>query len=210
MVERDALEAGDIRTIPIPEPSEHILQKAVEVYEHIKCSGDESGIDAFVFEIYRLKEYEKMLVADALGYIYNYFDKKSKATAFNKPSIEVYQQYYYTLMDVLQNSLGHAFSPKASFYIGDSPLSVLVLSINEKTDEKLQFHQDSADTENCLSQLDAMLTEERNNVYIRRNVRVYGSDAIYIVKPKQQKYWNYSSACRDADELFSDIINAKG
>lgn len=32
----------------------------------------------------------------------------------------------------------------------------------------------------------------------------------YIVKPKQEKYWNYSSACRDADELFSDIMKAKG
>ena len=31
-----------------------------------------------------------------------------------------------------------------------------------------------------------------------------------IVKPKQEKYWNYSSACRDADELFSDIMKAKG
>lgn len=36
MVERDALEAGDIRTIPIPEPSEEMLGKAVELYEHIK------------------------------------------------------------------------------------------------------------------------------------------------------------------------------
>lgn len=210
MVERDALEAGDIRTIPIPEPSENTLQKAAEVYEHIKRCGDESGLDTFVFEVYRLKEYEKMLVADALDYIYNYFDKRSQAKAFNKPSQTVYQQYYYTLMDVLQNSLGHSFSPKALFYIGESPLSVLVLSVKDCADDTLQFFEDRAETEKCLSKLDAMLTEERNNVYIRRNVRVYGADTIYIVKPKQQKYWNYSSACRDADELFSDIMEAKG
>ena len=86
----------------------------------------------------------------------------------------------------------------------------MVLSVKGCADDTLQFFEDRAETEKCLSKLDAMLTEERNNVYIRRNVRVYGADTIYIVKPKQQKYWNYSSACRDADELFSDIISAKG
>lgn len=65
MVERDALEAGDIRTIPIPEPSEEMLGKAVELYEHIKISGDESLLDAFVFDAYRLKDYETYLVTDA-------------------------------------------------------------------------------------------------------------------------------------------------
>lgn len=202
MVERDALEAGDIRTIPIPEPSEEMLGKAVELYEHIKISGDESLLDAFVFDAYRLKDYETYLVTDALDYIYNYFDKKSNSIAFKKPSIEVYRKYYSTFMDVLKNSLGQSFTPKASFYIGESPLSILVLSISENSDGNLIFFDNNESTEQCLSQLDSLLTEERYNIYIRRNVRVYGKDSIYIVKPKQQKYWNYSSACRDADELF--------
>ena len=210
MVERDALEAGDIRTIPIPEPSEKMLEKAVEIYDHIRLSCDESAMDPFIFEVYRLKEYETYLVSDALNYIYNYFDRKANSIAFRKPSIEVYKRYYCTLMDVLRNSLGQAFIPKASFYIGESPLSILVLSIGESNDGNLQFFDNNESTEHCLSQLDSLLTEERFNIYIRRNVRVYGKDAIYIVKPKQEKYWNYSSACRDADELFSDIMKAKG
>ena len=210
MVERDALEAGDIRTVPIPEPSEETLSKSVEIYEHIKQSGDESIMDAFVFEVYRLKEYETYLVSDALDYIYNYFDKKANSIAFKNPSMEVYQKYYSTLMDVLSNSLGRTFAPKASFYVGESPLSILVLSIGENDGEDLRFFDSNESTEQCLSKLDYFLTEERHNIYIRRNVRVYGNDAIYVVKPKQEKYWNYSSACRDADELFSDIMKAKG
>lgn len=210
MVERDALEAGDIRTMPIPEPSEEMLEKAVELYEHIKMCGDESLLDTFVFDVYRLKDYETYLVTDALNYIYNYFDKKSNSIAFKKPSIEVYRNYYSTFMDILRNSLGQSFTPKASFYIGESPLSILVLSISENNDGNLIFFDNNESTEQCLSQLDSLLTEERYNLYIRRNVRVYGEDSIYIVKPKQEKYWNYSSACRDADELFSDIMKAKG
>lgn len=209
MVERDALEAGDIRTIPIPEPTETILDNAVKIYEYVKQSGDESVVDNYVFEVYRLKEHETTLVSDALNYIYTYFDKKSKSIAFQAPSREIYQKYYSTLIDVLRNSLGHMFSPKASFYIGDSPLSVLMLSINA-TDKELEFFDSNISAEECLRKLDSLLSEEQHNIYIRRNVRVYGQDAIYIVKPKQEKYWNYSSACRDADELFADIMNAKG
>ena len=208
MVERDALEAGDIRTIPIPEPSDSMLEKAVKIYEHIKQSCDESPIDSFVFEAYRLKDYETHLVSDALDYVYNYFSRKSDSIAFRKPSNEIYQRYYSTLMGVLGNSLGQSFSPKAAAYIGESPLSILALYLNENNDDKLQFFDKKEDIEKCLTQLDSLLTEERHNIYIRRNVRVYGKDAIYIVKPKQEKYWNYSAACRDADELFADIMKA--
>ena len=84
-----------------------------------------------------------------------------------------------------------------------------MLSINA-TDKELEFFDSNISAEECLRKLDSLLSEEQHNIYIRRNVRVYGQDAIYIVKPKQEKYWNYSSACRDADELFADIMNAKG
>lgn len=209
MVERDALEAGDIRTIPIPEPSENMLSEATALYDYIKQSGDESTINDFVFAVYKLKGYETKLILDALDYTYNYFDRKENSVAFKKPSEEMYRNYYSTLMDVLNNSLGKTFAPKASFFIGESPLSILVLSIDGNNSENIRFFDNNEATEQCLSQLDSLLTEERHNIYIRRNVRVYGSDAIYIVKPKQEKYWNYSSACRDADELFSDIMKAK-
>lgn len=209
MVERDALEVGDIRTTPIPEPTNDLLKNAEEIYSFIQKTGDESILDPFINSVYRLKEHEKKIVSDALDYTYDYFDKKSNSVALKKPSHELYQQYYETLLDVLKNSLGQAFSPKASFYIGNSPLSVLVLSVDNATDLPIQYIDNSDETEQCLSKLDSMLIERRNSIYVRRNVRVYSSDSIYIVKPKQQKYWNYSSACRDADELFSDIISVK-
>ena len=209
MVERDALEAGDIRTIPIPAPNEQTLKKATMIYEDILAFGNESLIDEFIYEAYRLKPYEILLVNDAINYIYNYFDQKSKSVAFNAPSNKMYEQYYYTLIDVLQNSLGNTLVHDSFFYTGDSPLSVLMLSINKNSNSQIQFIDEEKETEQLLFKLDSMLTEKRHNIFIRRNVRIYGDDAIYIVKPKQEKYWNYSSACRDADEMFSDIMKAK-
>jgi len=209
MVERDALEAGDIRTMPIPIPDETVLNRAMKVYRGILSSGDESCIDEFVFDVYRLRAFEVMLVNDAIDYIYNYYEKKSKSIAFHVPSYEMYDQYYKTLIDILHNTLGNSLPNIGYIYTGDSPLSVLMLSIGQNSEEDLHEIDETIKTEQLLSKLDLMLTEKRHNIYIRRNVRIYGTDAIYIVKPKQAKFWNYSAACRDADELFEDIMKAK-
>jgi hypothetical protein len=45
-------------------------------------------------------------------------------------------------------------------------------------------------------------------VFIRRNVRAYIGNTIYIVKPDQRRYWTRASALRDADEIYTDIMEA--
>ena len=32
---------------------------------------------------------------------------------------------------------------------------------------------------------------------------------IYIIKPNQSRYWSYSAACKDADEIYADIMATK-
>ncbi len=207
MVERDLLEAGDIRTIPIPIPNKQALQKATEIFETMLESENEKLINEFVYDIYKLRPYEIYLVNDAIDYIYNYFDRKSKSVVFNEPSNKMYSLYYETLIDVLKNSLGSTLRYEGFFYVGDSPLSVLMLSIENKSG-KLHFINSEEETARLLIELDSMLIENRHNIFIRRNVRIYGEDVIYIVKPKQKKYWTFSSACRDADEIFADVMKA--
>lgn len=209
MVERDALEAGDIRTMPIPKPNNETLNKASSLFDEIKVTGNENNIDSFVFQMYNLKPYEINLVNDTINYTYNYFDKKGSAIAFNSPSNVVYSDYYKTIIDVLSNSFDTFPNINGVFYVGQSPLTVLSLSFDEKKVDDLQYITDNEETEKILLSLDQLLLEKCNNIFIRRNVRVYGKDSIYIVKPKQEKYWNYSSACNDADEIFADIMNAK-
>ncbi len=64
-------------------------------------------------------------------------------------------------------------------------MSVVVLLLDDTTVSQVWI--DNENTLNCLlEKLNEMLMDKRQNVYIRRNVRVYGKDAIYIVKPKQK------------------------
>lgn len=48
--------------------------------------------------------------------------------------------------------------------------------------------------------------DENRNFNIQRIIRHYTQDAVYLVKPKQLRYWLKSIALRDADETLNDFI----
>ena len=153
-----------------------------------------------------MKPYEIALIEDGIEFVYSYYDRKDKSIAFKKPITEEYNFYYRTLNEVLENTFGRRIIQGGHLFIGDSPLSVLELTLEGNCTEVPIIHANDSELKQLLERLDSMLTEERNNLFIRRNVRIYGKDMIYIIKPMQKKYWNFSSACRDADEIFADIM----
>ena len=206
MVERDALEAGDIRLMPIVTPTATQLQNAVAIFDQIVISSDESKLNEFVYELYNLQPYEVLLVNDAIDYVYDYFSAKGKSIVFSRPSNEELVAYFTVLNEVLTNTLGKPVIHESHLFTGRSPLTALMLSLDGTFSDAPQLHTENAEIGKLLSDLDTMLTEKRQNVFVRRNVRIYGKDTIYIVKPTQAKYWNYSAACRDADEIFADIM----
>lgn len=206
LIERDELEAGDIRKMPIPVPTEQQLIDAVKIYDMIQDTQNINLRDEYAFELYRCQPYEVLLVNDALEYIYSYFNKKGKSMVFDAPTKQMYNLYNETLSEILKNTFGKPIVHESRLFTGDSPLTVLSILLDGKVTESLQFHTETLELQCLLSKLEGMLTEERQSLFIRRNVRIYGTDEIYIIKPTQKKYWNYSSACRDADEIFSDIM----
>lgn len=208
MVERDALEAGDIRNIPIPVPTDNILKQAEDIFDYIVKNNNEQKVNDFVAQLYSLKPYEQSLLNDGIQYIYNYFDRKHCSHALMVPSQKIYNDYFLALKDVLKNSLGDNVINQSAFFVGKAPLSVLALYINQESTKDLEFVQDNNKLDMLLDKLDETLIEKKQSIYIRRNVRIYTNDAIYIVKPKQEKSWNFTSACRDADEIFADVADA--
>jgi hypothetical protein len=44
------------------------------------------------------------------------------------------------------------------------------------------------------------------NARIVRMLRVYENNTIYLIKPKQTRYWLRSIAIRDADDTFADLV----
>ena len=208
LVERDEIEEGDILDAPIFAPDEEALAEAEGLYEDILGKKrDLSRVDQFIYRQYKLQSYEIALMEDAINYVYDFYHKRAKSTALNPPYSQQLKSYFKTLQEVLNNTLGKDTIMSCRLYQGDAPLTVAEISLSTAASKAISFCNESEEMNELLQRLDKQLLEERSgSVYVRRNVRIYGRDSICIVKPNQARYWNYSSACRDADEIYSDTM----
>ncbi|WP_278581032.1 HsdM family class I SAM-dependent methyltransferase [Eubacterium callanderi] len=209
LVERDELEAGDIWQTPIPIPNENQVKEASEIFNNlIQEPNDNQKAEQFVRRMYRIKEYEKYQIDDVIEYVYDYFKNKQHSISFQSPNIEIYKKYFRVVKEILTNTFGMDIKISGDLYFGDSPLSVVVIHIDQKESSELRIVSDNKHIRQLLMKLDNSLYDKSQMVFVRRNLRVYQNDRIYIIKPAQRKYWTYSGACRDADEIFEDISKA--
>ncbi len=209
LIERDELEAGDIWTTPIPIPSEAELAEAKALYDnyYLLNAVDQNIIEQYVRKMYRLYDYEGYLIDDVIEYTFDYFQRKDKSKALIPAQAENYGMYYETLINALNNTLEQEIAFEGKLYKGNCPLSVLEIILGSNVN-KLSTINDDCVLEELLFTLDNSLQENRNNIFVRRNLRIYQKDRIYIIKPVQRKYWTFSIACRDADDIFQDIVEA--
>lgn len=209
LVERDELEAGDIRSTPIPTPCDSQLDEAVELFNRLKTERLTDELDNFVCSLYNLAEHEAKLVRDAFDSTYDLFSKKSKSKGFFKPNKHMLDSYAVSVQEILNNTSGSEVVKSCEFYYANSPLIVAKFNFDGEIQKDSIYISDDAQLNNTLSHLDSLLLEERSEgIYIKRNVRVYYKNCAYIIKPAQSKYWNFSFACRDADDIFSDVMRA--
>ena len=209
LVERDELEAGDIWQTPIPEPNDMDVTEACAIFDGLVNSPDKTQrLERFVRYMYRLKDYECHQVDDVLDYVYDYFKNRKGSKSFTHPGTTDYKLYYASITKVLTNTFGVGADFSGDLYFGKAPLSVLVLNLGQPTREDLNIITDNHQLNEILLNLDSSLTDNQQMVFVRRNLRIYQRDKIYIVKPTQRKYWTYSAACRDADEIFEDVSKA--
>lgn len=209
LVERDELEAGDIWQTPIPTPSDEEIAEACNIFDELVFSQiEKQKAEKYVRHMYRLKEYESYQVDDVIDYVYDCFKKKRHSVSFKCPNTDAYKLYYCSISEVLTNTFGTGVDLSGDLYFGDAPLSVLVLNVGRQTDQELNFIKNNDKLNEILLSLDSSLVDNQQMVFIRRNLRIYQPDKIFIIKPSQRKYWTYSAACRDADEIFKDVSKA--
>lgn len=209
LVERDELEAGDIWQTPIPKPNNAELTEACNIFDKLVNSPKENYLlEQFVRNMYRLKEYECYQIDDVIDYVYNYFKNKKRSVSFSRPNIDSYKLYCSSVKGVLTRTFGTGVNFSGDLYLGDAPLSVLVLNVEHPSTKDLNVIINNDQLNEILLNLDRSLIDNQQMVFVRRNLRIYQREKIFIVKPAQRKYWTYSAACRDADEIFEDISKA--
>ena len=149
----------------------------------------------------KLSAFEEILRDDSIEYWLDYIVglKTSNLPLFKdveEKDLEKFGKIFCNILNSVYEDF-HAHQPIETenficypFYIGETP------------------HVEFPNKENLEEHLNQLLVKEnpRANLRITRIMRIYDFNIIYLIKPKQLKYWLRSVAIRDADATFADMV----
>lgn len=146
-----------------------------------------------------LDNIEKMLLDDIVDYYADFRKVGEKSIVLSHIDFQELKVYGKTYCHIL-NSIYDNFKPLTPivgnefitypFVLGDKPEIDIPSSI-EEIESKLKNLIDS---------------KQGYNLWIKRIVKVYHKNVIFLYKPNQRRYWLPSIAVRDADETFVDLF----
>ena len=92
------------------------------------------------------------------------------------------------------------------FDIANTPLQVVKFSIlpypgREQIVQTVQAENLIPVLQSIAKQLPSKLADR---VFTRRNLKVYVGENIYIIKPRQLRYWSRSAGLNDANDIISE------
>jgi hypothetical protein len=208
LVERDSFEKEEIMDLPMPKDVLDLNSS----YEFLENLSENSEADAIVNKLvmnwFDLTESEKILINDSIDFTLDYFWRKDKSIAVKPVNPDTLEDYIHIFCNVLNSSFSN---PKKAFigriFVGESPLQVVAARLVNISERGATVIRQDRNLAEILVELDRTLLDEKSqSIYIRRNLRHYVGDTIFIVKPNQMRYWTKLSALHDADETYSDIM----
>lgn len=210
IIERSELEAKEIKRFPVPFFTETIEKEIDAIYDNVMRKPDRYAvIDEYVYHLYGLYDYEKYLIEDALKYILGYnvaFMRKKIVIKCEKDNLKTYES---ALLEVLKNTFGEKRKFRTQMFFGNMPLLVMKVTLDTQEKKTEYIDSENSDLEEVLKELDARLvTKYADGLYVRRNMMIFEGLSIYLIKPNQIRYWTYAAACRDADEIYAQIVRS--
>ena len=150
----------------------------------------------------RISKVENYFIEDTLNHMVEWVKgTKSSLKVFEEVSQEQLQKYqeiycstlntiykHFKLLNILQTEQFII----CSFYYKTKPES---------------FLKDSDSLDNELENL--IYEKTRESTIIKKLFKIYDKNLVYIIKPKQYRYWMNSIAVKDADDSFSDLIEMR-
>jgi hypothetical protein len=174
--------------------SKYMIKRATVILKHdiesLPYPEDETELN--------LSDLERILMDDVLNYMLDFRRKGENADSekpVTKSQLKQFSNVYCKVLNSVYKNLKpyHYFETKSyicfPFYF-DDPSSIALQK-----------------TEGVEDDLDELIKNNVNsNSRIIRMLRIYENNIIYLIKPKQTRYWLRSVAIRDADETFSDLV----
>lgn len=144
-------------------------------------------------------EVERVFLEDILNHYRDFRNQGEKSEILQAPTKKELTKFGEWYCDIL-NTIYDDFKPlnpivgkefiAYPFVLGDTP--------------EIEIPTSLEDTENALSRI---LHDNKvsDNLWVRRILRVYEKNVVFLYKPNQRRYWLRSIAVRDADETFLEL-----
>ncbi len=213
-IERDKIELNEHLAFPFALPPDDIsidrLAAFVDAVQHSPVGSDwQEDLDALVFAAYGLTGAERDLVLDTVRVSIAMFYGGVGSSAFRAPSVDELMAYAQTFAGVVNNAL--AASPEtfvATVYRDDAPYRVVSFHLAHHEGSTLDSRVQSYEgLDQALTGLDrAALKRSAERLYLRRNVKVFGADAVHVMKPSERRYWTRAAAYNDADDTIAHLM----
>lgn len=177
----------------------------------------ENAIAELVFDLYDLTPAERQLVRDTVDYGIGFFywskrkgRKPRGAKAVQHPDTGMLKVYADTFVETVKALLRYQGQTlNALVYQDGTPLSVVAFELVNLDDaHETQILESEDALRDVLRRLDLLLLERRTDaLYMRRHVRVYDGDWLYLVRPSERRFWTYSQALADADSVVVEWLS---
>lgn len=221
-VEREQVFLSEI--LALPSPFEHLSKEAIqnivkyfdELYDlsgsaakdEIRINDLEDAIETEFEQAFDLSEKDCVYVQDTLNFNVGIFEKKQKAIGYRRSLPDESEQYAHTLTNSLDSLLEVAkIKVAAQFYevnIND-PLQMVVLQL--KSPRPSVEKGSAIEYKSLLKKIDAYLVSKHSDsVYLRKTLKYYEGDLVYIIKPNQKRFWSKMQAYDDAASIVNDIL----
>ena len=153
-----------------------------------------------------LTKFDKILVNDTLKYGLDFLGKETNVKVLKESSEKELISFGKVFCEIL-NSLFKTDSKKyyqKDIYQMDS-FTCVVFDYGKETTITKKVKND-LEVESHIAEL--VYNKMGSSYRINRVIEIYEGDLIYLIKPKELRYWLQSIALRDADETIVDLYNA--
>jgi hypothetical protein len=219
-VERDEVTLQDLSCIPIPALSsenEELISEVVAAEKQLRISklGEKDSLktrlNEAVFDLYGLEPVERVLVEDVVNLTINLCMSREKSVALERPTVNELKLYSHQLIGEIQPFLQTLRERRLTsniIRIDDSPLQIVQFSFVSATDHKPIVDITKAqELREILRRIAEQLPQKiADQIYTRRDLRIYSGQDIFIVKPAQKRYWSRSAGLNDADLILSEHL----
>ena len=153
-----------------------------------------------------LTKFDEILVNDTLEYGLEYLGKDTNIKilkATNKQELIFFGEVFCEVLNALFETETNKYFQKNIYQT-----ETFICSIFEHGNDtrSSQLLKSEIDIESYIAEL--VYNKIGTSYRINRVVKIYDGDLIYLIKPRELRYWLQSIALRDADETILDLYNA--